>query len=218
MLKATFQALRVYQWSKNLLVLAALIFAQQLFEPGQVMRAVVAFMSFCLASSATYVFNDIMDIEKDRAHPKKRLRPLPSGAMSMGMAWALVVVLLGGSVALALSVRIEFLYAVLFYLALTVSYSIVLKHLVLIDVMAIALGFVARAMAGAIALDVTFSNWLVVCTLFLAMFLGLSKRRQELILLEDGAHTHRQVLHHYTTQYLDQRMGDLAQRLSAEEA
>ena len=204
MVKAVFQALRVYQWSKNLLVLAALIFAQQLFVPGQVLNALLAFVSFCLASSATYVFNDIMDIEKDRAHPKKRMRPLPSGAMSMAMAWFLVVALLAGSVAVALTVRVPFLYAVLFYIALTVAYSLVLKHIVLIDVMAIALGFVARAMAGALALDVTFSNWLVVCTLFLAMFLGLSKRRQELILLEDGAHTHRQVLHHYTTQYLDQ--------------
>lgn len=200
----TVRAMRVYQWSKNLLVLAALVFARQVYDPYQELRSLGALIAFCLAASATYLFNDIMDIEQDRAHPEKRHRPLASGALSVSTAWMASVILLVASIVVAYAVRPTFLLAVLFYLALTVSYSLVLKHLIIIDVMAVAIGFVTRALAGAIALDVHFSNWLVVCTLFLAMFLGLSKRRHEIILLEDDAQAHRSVLYHYSVHYLDQ--------------
>ncbi|HPO13806.1 MAG TPA: decaprenyl-phosphate phosphoribosyltransferase [Candidatus Hydrogenedentes bacterium] len=198
------RALRVYQWPKNLLVLAALVFARQAYDPYQELRALGALIAFCLASSATYLFNDIMDIEKDRAHPEKKSRPLPSGELSISTAWIIAALLLAGGVALAWLVRPVFLLTLLFYLVLTISYSLLLKNLLIIDVMAVALGFVTRALAGAIALDVAFSNWLVVCTLFLAMFLGFSKRRHEIILLEDDAQSHRSVLYHYSIHYLDQ--------------
>ncbi|HEX72059.1 MAG TPA: decaprenyl-phosphate phosphoribosyltransferase, partial [Candidatus Hydrogenedentes bacterium] len=158
------RALRVYQWTKNLLVVAALIFARQLGEPEQVLRSLGAFIAFCMAASATYLFNDLIDMEKDRAHPEKRLRPLPSGQMRPETAAMLSGALLLGAMALAWAVRPMFLLALLFYLALTISYSLALKHYLIIDVLAIALGFVTRALAGAIALDVKFSNWLVVCT------------------------------------------------------
>lgn len=197
------RALRMYQWTKNLLVLAALVFAEQLGEPGQVRLALLAFAAFCLASSATYLFNDLLDIEKDRAHPRKRDRPIASGALPVPHAIALMVLLIAGAVTIAAFIRPAFLAALLVYLALTVSYTLALKHLLLIDVMTVALGFVVRAMAGAIALGVVFTNWLVVCTLFLALFLGLSKRRHEILLLESDAGSHRKVLHHYSTQYLD---------------
>jgi 4-hydroxybenzoate polyprenyltransferase len=200
---AVVKALRVYQWTKNLLVLAALIFAEQLMIPGQVELAVLAFAAFCMASSATYLFNDLMDIEKDRSHPKKRHRPIASGALPIPAAWIMLVILLAGSIALGAYIRTEFLLPLLGYMALTISYSLFLKNWIIIDVMAVAIGFVLRAMAGAIALDVTFTNWLIVCTLFLALFLGLSKRRHEIVLLEEGAGSHRAVLYHYSTQYLD---------------
>lgn len=199
-----FHALRVYQWTKNLLVLAALIFAKQVMDPAQLLRSLAAFAAFCMAASATYLFNDFLDIEKDRAHPKKRMRPLASGALSIPAAWVMIIVLFAGSVAMGFTIRVPFLLSLLFYIALTISYSLFLKHFVIIDVMAVALGFVTRAMAGALALNVTFSNWLVVCSLFLALFLGLSKRRSEIVLLEDDAQNHRRVLLHYTVHYLDQ--------------
>jgi len=201
---AAFRALRVYQWSKNLLVLAALVFAKQATVPGQVAKSLAAFAAFCMAASATYLFNDLIDIRSDRCHPEKRLRPIASGDLSMPAACALLLLLFVGSMALGFAVRPAFLAAVLVYVALTVSYSLGLKHLIIIDVLAVALGFVVRAMAGAIALEVAFSNWLVVCTLFLALFLGLSKRRHEIVLLEDDAHNHRRVLYHYSVHYIDQ--------------
>ena len=198
------QPLRIYQWSKNLLVLAPLIFARQVHHPDQVERSLLAFAAFCMAASATYVFNDLMDIEKDRAHPEKRNRAIASGAMQPGMAWALVAALLVLAVSLGVMLNIEFLGMLLGYIVLTISYSLLLKHLIIVDVLALALGFVLRAMGGAAALGIEFSNWLVVCTLFLAMFLALSKRRHEMVLLNEEARAHRRVLLHYTVPYLDQ--------------
>ena len=198
------RALRIYQWSKNLLVLAALVFARQVLIPEQLAKSLLAFVAFSFAASATYLFNDILDIEKDRAHPKKRKRPIASGELNIPLAIGLSALLFLAALAIACSIRPQFLLALLFYITLTTSYSLILKHLIIIDVLSIALGFVARAMAGAIALEVVFSNWLVVCTLFLALFLGLSKRRQEILLMDDGAHEHRRVLYHYSVHYLDQ--------------
>lgn len=198
------RAMRPYQWTKNLLLFAALVFAGELGNPARIGISALAFAAFCLAASATYIFNDILDIESDREHPKKRHRPLASGVLSVPAALLMVVALFGVSLALAAYIRLPFLAALVAYVALTIAYSLHLKHLMIIDVMAIALGFVVRAVAGALALDVPFSNWLVVCTLFLATFLGLSKRRQEIMLLEGGAQSHRQVLQHYTVNYLDQ--------------
>lgn len=197
-------AMRPYQWTKNLLLFAALVFAGELSHPSQALVSLAAFAAFSLAASATYVFNDLLDIESDREHPKKCQRPLASGAMSPATARVLLVLLFGASLAIAWAIRQEFLVALLAYVVLTLAYTLKLKHVMIVDVLAIALGFVIRAVAGAIALNVPFSNWLVVCTLFLATFLGLSKRRQEILLLEEGAQSHRQVLQHYTVNYLDQ--------------
>ena len=196
-------ALRVYQWSKNLLVFAALIFAQQIHHPQQVLRSVIAFAAFCAASSTMYIFNDLMDVESDRLHPEKRTRPFASGALSYGTG----LVLCAGAFALALGLGFalgwRFLASVIFYLVLTALYTLSLKKIVIVDVLAIALGFVVRAMAGAIVLEVAFSNWLVVCTLFMSLFLGISKRRCEIASLDEDAAGHREVLGHYTIAYLD---------------
>lgn len=198
------QALRVYQWSKNLLVFAALLFAQEFFHTDKLLTSLLAFIAFCMAASATYLFNDLQDVENDRLHPKKRHRPIASGALPVPMAWITLLLLYAGAAAVGLYVGLGFSLTLAAYLILTLSYTLFLKHLIILDVMVVALGFVLRAMAGAIAIQVEFSNWLVVCTLFLALFLGLSKRRHEITLLETGASSHRKVLEDYSVHYLDQ--------------
>ncbi|HUW62876.1 MAG TPA: decaprenyl-phosphate phosphoribosyltransferase [Candidatus Bathyarchaeia archaeon] len=198
-----FKSLRAYQWSKNLLLFAALVFARQLQVPGQLTKAVIAFLAFCAASSAMYMLNDILDVKQDRLHPEKCKRPIASGKLSISTAGAAAVVL--GSVALGLSgfLGLGFLGIMAVYVFITVAYSLGLKNVFLVDVLVISIGFVIRALAGAVALDVPFSNWLMVCTLFLALFLSLSKRRYEIQLLEEEAVNHREVLGHYTVEYLD---------------
>jgi len=203
MISTLSSALRVYQWSKNLLVFAALIFAQQIHHPYQIVRSVMAFAAFCAASSTMYIFNDLMDIESDRMHPEKRSRPFASGVLSFGTGVFLCAGSLLASLALSVALGGPFMASVVFYLILTTLYTLYLKKLVIVDVLAIALGFVVRAMAGALALDVAFSNWLVVCTLFMSLFLGISKRRHEIYSLNEAAAEHREVLEHYTLAYLD---------------
>lgn len=200
---ALFKLLRVYQWTKNLLVFAGLVFAQQLGDTSQLIRSIEAFVAFCLASSAMYVLNDILDCEKDRAHPAKRNRPLASGLVKRGEALILFAVLFTGALLVGWRLGAPFLATIMGYLLITVLYTLKLKDLIILDVLIIAIGFVIRAMAGAIALSVSFSNWLVVCTLFLALFLGLSKRRNEITMLEEGAISHRAVLQHYNLPYVD---------------
>jgi len=197
------KTLRVYQWPKNLLVFAALLFAEQLLIPHQVLRSLLAFAAFCAASSAMYIFNDLRDMEADRIHPAKRRRPLASGALSRRAGIALLAGCLALAVVLSALLGTKFLLIVFFYLALTSSYTLFLKYVLLVDVLVVAMGFVVRAIAGAIALDVAFSDWLVVCTLFLALFLGLSKRRHEIALLDDEAIRHREVLGQYNVPFLD---------------
>ncbi|GMW00996.1 MAG: decaprenyl-phosphate phosphoribosyltransferase [Candidatus Hydrogenedentota bacterium] len=208
--QTSFGLLRVYQWTKNLLVFAALVFAQQFDEPSQILRSIAAFSVLCAISSAVYIFNDLIDIEKDRTHPEKRHRPLPSGQVGVPVALAFMLLLAGGSLAGAYALRPAFFLCVLIYVALVTAYTLVLKHLLIVDVLVIAIGFVIRAVSGAIVLDVAFSNWLVVCTLFLALFLGLGKRRRELEHLDDAATSHRAVLGLYTVRYVDALMLVLA--------
>lgn len=203
MLSILIKALRIYQWPKNLLVFAALIFAEQLLDPLQVLRSIGAFFAFCAASSAMYLFNDLYDIEADRRHPEKCNRPLPGGRMSVRFAWILLIICMATGMGLAVAVNLRFLTLLMFYLLLTALYTLSLKYVMLVDVIVIAVGFVIRAIAGAVALNVAFSAWLVVCTLFLALFLGLSKRRHEIHILEKQAVNHRRVLNEYSIQFLD---------------
>ncbi len=203
-------ALRIYQWPKNLVVLAAVVFAQELSHPENAARGIAALFVLCAVSSAVYLLNDLVDIEKDRAHPEKRHRPIASGAIRRSTAILLMVFLLAIGVVSAYLLKPMFLVAVLSYLTLNIAYTFWLKRVMIIDVMAIALGFVIRGVAGALVIDVTFSNWLVVCTLFLALFLALGKRRREIGLLEAEALQHREVLGHYTVPYLDSLMVILA--------
>jgi 4-hydroxybenzoate polyprenyltransferase len=197
-------ALRPKQWLKNLFVFAPALFAGDLFVERAMLRAGAAFAIFCAVSSATYLLNDVLDREADRQHPIKRYRAIASGQLSVSaalvMAAALATVGLVGAVGLSL----EFTAMVVAYIVATVSYSVHFKHSVILDVMVLAAGFVLRVAAGAAAVPVFASEWLLLCTLLLALFLGLSKRRHELTLLEAGASNHRRVLVHYSAELLDQ--------------
>ena len=198
------RALRPRQWTKNLFVLAGLVFAHQLGDPAQVFRALVAFVAFCLASSSIYLFNDLRDLERDRQHPLKSRRPLASGALAPGLAWAALVPLLLLSLLLAAWVGRDLLAIVAVYVGVQVLYTLVLKRVVILDVFCIAAGFVLRVLAGAVAIHVDVSRWLLICTTMISLFLGLAKRRHELTLAGEEASSHREVLAEYSPYLLDQ--------------
>ena len=191
---------------KNVFVFCALFFSESLFAWGAVRASLLAFLAFCLLSSAVYVLNDLVDIERDRAHPTKRFRPLAAGLVSEKVAMVFGVGLLGGALALLACLNLKFMLVALSYFALNVAYSFWLKHVVLIDIFVIAFGFVLRVVAGAVAIGVTASPWLLLCTLLLALFLGIAKRRAEVHLLEAGAGAHRKILLEYSPAMLDQLM------------
>ena len=198
------RAMRPHQWTKNALVFAALVFDRKFFDLGPVGDAVLAVVAFCLASSATYLVNDVRDIANDRAHPRKRFRPVASGELPIPVAVGASVVLVGLALALAWLVRPEFMGVVVAYLLLMGSYNLGLKQFAVLDVMMIAMGFVLRAAGGAVAIGVPISPWLYVCTALLSMFLGFAKRRSELATLGDEADRHRANLADYTVPMLDQ--------------
>jgi 4-hydroxybenzoate polyprenyltransferase len=197
-------SLRPEQWTKNLFVFAGVLFGGHLLDVPAMLRAVAAFAVFCALSGVVYIFNDLADRAADQQHPLKRLRPIASGRLSASTAAIAATIL--GVVSLAAAVLLSPMFAVLSatYVALLILYSIVLKHLVIIDALTIAAGFVLRAAAGAVAVFVPISHWLLVCTTLLALFLVLSKRRHELTLLADGAMTHRPILEEYSPYLLDQ--------------
>ena len=203
-LTAYVAAMRPKQWTKNAVVFAALVFDHKLDDLSRLAIVTGAFISFCLASSAVYVVNDLRDAESDRQHPRKRLRPIASGQLSAQSAWMLVGLLLVISLPLAFMLRPSFAAVIVGYLLLMSAYTVVLKHLVILDVFAISAGFVLRAAGGAVVLDVPISPWLYVCTVLLSLFIGFGKRRNELLLLESSAGSHRRNLDEYSLELLDQ--------------
>lgn len=202
---AAVKALRPKQWTKNGVLLVPLIFAKSAVEGGLVVKALVAVIAFSLLASGVYVINDWVDREKDRLHPEKRKRPIAAGHLGFGSAMFLTALCWVGAGALGWWLGLEFLGVLGGYLLLQVLYTGGLKHMVLLDVMAIALGFILRVVAGATAIDVSVSNWLFLCTLLGAVFLGFAKRRAELSSLEEAA-SHRANLADYTVPMLDQMM------------
>jgi 4-hydroxybenzoate polyprenyltransferase len=197
-------SLRPGQWTKNLLVFAGLLFGLRLFDRVAVARAVVAFIVFCCLSGVVYLVNDVADRESDRQHPHKARRPIASGALPVPIAAAAAFLIAVAALAAAVALGRPFFAGAIGYLALQTLYSGVLKHLVIIDVLTIAVGFVLRAVAGAVAVDVEISHWLLVCTILLALFISLAKRRHEIVLLAGGAAGHRPILGEYTPYLLDQ--------------
>ncbi|MFM8533566.1 MAG: decaprenyl-phosphate phosphoribosyltransferase [Acidimicrobiia bacterium] len=205
-----FVSLRPDQWHKNLIVFAALIFAVKLLDRAALANATAAFFVFCAVSGVVYLINDVSDREPDRLHPIKRQRPIAAGEISPGAALTVAALLGGAALAAAFWLRPAFGFAAAAYLALMVVYSRALKHLVVLDVMAIAIGFVLRAVAGGLVIDVHISSWLLVCTMLGALFLGLAKRRHEIRLLAGGAGGHRKILEEYDPYLLDQMIGVVA--------
>ncbi|MCC7371338.1 MAG: decaprenyl-phosphate phosphoribosyltransferase [Chloroflexi bacterium] len=201
---ALVRALRPKQWAKNLLVFAGLVFTYNLLNPGMLSRVALAFVVFCALSSAGYIWNDLRDVAADRLHPHKRHRPIASGQVPPALAVALGLVLGVAGLGLAVALGTSFALVASLYMLLTVTYSIWLKHLVLIDVFGISAGFVLRAVAGAVVIGVPVSPWLYFCTVLASLFLALGKRRNELELLASGAAGHRKNLEQYSLELVDQ--------------
>ena len=198
------QLLRPTQWAKNLVLFAALIFSKHLFNAEDVVVTVLAFCCFCLVASGAYVMNDIRDCERDRQHPLKSRRPLPSGRVPRSTAVAVAIGLVSVGLMGAFALGLGFGLLTGFYFAMQVAYTYAVKDMVILDVMSIATGFVVRAVAGGVVIGVPVSPWLIICTYLLALFLGFCKRRHELVLLEDRAIEHRVALREYSPYFLDQ--------------
>lgn len=204
MIRHLIRAMRPHQWLKNTFVLAPLFFNRMLFEPEAWTSVLQTFLCFCLLSSATYLFNDLRDRHTDRLHPTKRHRPLASGALSINVATAAFILLKASGLALAWHVNAGVFLLAALYALLMLTYSLGLKEVSVLDSMLVAGGFVIRVEAGAVALGIHATHWLILCTFLLALYLAFAKRRQELLDLAEVAGSHRSVLNRYTIAYLDQ--------------
>jgi len=195
---------RPKQWTKNGFLFAGLIFSRNVFHGPLLARAAAGFALFCLLSSAGYLINDVMDREKDRAHPVKRFRPIPSGALPVWGAVLMAVIMLGLGIGLSFRLGTGFGVYAAAYALLTIGYSLALKRVMILDLIVVACGFVLRAAAGAVVIDVTISSWLLLCTIFLALFLIINKRRHERVAMGERAEDHRSGLSRYSPYLLDQ--------------
>ena len=201
---AWLRLLRPVQWSKNAIVFAGAVFGGVIDEPARALQATLAFAVFCLISSSTYIFNDWRDASADRLHPTKRFRPLAAGTVDSRRALILAGILVAVGLIVSGSLSWWLLLVAVTYLALMSAYSLLLKHMVIVDVFVIAAGFVLRAVAGAVVVGVPISAWLLLCTMLLALFLGFCKRRGELIALNEESRIYRQTLQGYSVTMLDQ--------------
>jgi 4-hydroxybenzoate polyprenyltransferase len=205
MLRALLKSMRPRQWTKNIIVYAALVFDQQFFNLEAFLRTTAGFILFCLISSAVYIFNDLADVESDKQHPVKKNRPIASGKLPLPVAWTAGIALVVISLPLGYILSPEFFVVLLVYFLLIVAYSLWLKHFAILDVLVISAGFVLRVHAGVTLITVErFSPWLYVLTTLFALYIGFGKRRSELALLTHGAGAHRKVLDGYTLPLLDQ--------------
>ena len=186
-MKAVVQLIRPHHWIKNLFVFAPLLFSLRFLDPPSLWRSVLAFFSFSLVASGVYVINDIADRQEDRAHPRKRHRPLAAGRLSAALAAATAAVLLAASASLSLAFEPRLTAVLGLYLGLNVAYSLALKKIVILDVMLVAFGFLLRVVAGGVCIDVPVSNWMLLTTLFLSLFLGFGKRRMDALPACPGA-------------------------------
>jgi 4-hydroxybenzoate polyprenyltransferase len=202
--KPLLETMRPKQWAKNLFIFAGLIFGKKLFHPSLLVRNVLALVLFCLISSTIYLINDLADIEKDRQHPTKRRRPLPSGRLQPRTAMIAAALFSAISIPPAFLLNLQFGLVAAIYLATMIAYSLLLKNLVIVDVLVVSAGYVLRVAAGVIVTGVPFSPWLYVCTTLLALFISFSRRRHELLILAATAEEHRATLNEYTPRLLDE--------------
>jgi len=198
--------MRPQQWLKNFFIYAPIIFSQNLFNFPLLIRTTVAFIAFCILSGSLYIFNDLQDIEEDKQHPQKSKRPLASGRLKKSTATVSTVILAPLAFIIAGTLNQEFFIICLIYGTLQIIYSLWLKYVVIVDVFVIAAGFLLRVVAGGLVINVSLSSWLLICTILLAFFLAMSKRRHELVLLEHNAQNHRSILREYSPYLLDQMM------------
>ncbi len=201
------RSLRPGQWTKNLVIFAAIIFGERLLDSVAMTRVSLAFLAFCALSSSVYLVNDLVDRVSDQQHPLKRARPIASGTVSARLATWSALGLAALALGLAFFLGWPFFATAVAYGVLQLGYTWGLKHVVILDVLTISIGFVLRALAGGAVIDVPISNWLLLCTILLALFLALSKRRQEIVALEEQARRHRPALAEYTVPLLDQMIG-----------
>ncbi len=205
MLLAFIKSMRPRQWTKNVFILAPLVFDGQLLALNALIPTLSAFILFCFLSSTVYIFNDLFDAESDRKHPQKRNRPIASGQLPIKAAIIGLAILLLLSLGLGLFISTKFVIVEIVYFLMNIAYTLWLKHIPLIDVFTIAAGFVLRVIAGVVSIQVQqFSPWLYVLMTMLALYLGFGKRRAELALLADDSHSFRRVLEGYTIPLLDQ--------------
>lgn len=208
MLVGLLKSMRPRQWSKNAFVFVALFFDRKILDPASVGSTLIAFTLLCMMSSAVYLMNDLVDIENDRQHPIKKNRPLPAGELNPTVAGATSVVLAFASLLIGYVVSLELAFILLLYLLSQVAYTFWLKHVVLLDVLIVAAGFILRIAAGVVVIEVErFSPWLYVFGGFLALFMALGKRRHELVLLGADAATHRSILEDYNLDLIDRLQG-----------
>jgi 4-hydroxybenzoate polyprenyltransferase len=204
MVRAILTSLRPHQWTKNLLVFAALPLSFQLGDRRSQLAALLAFVLFCALSGAVYLINDVADVERDRLHPRKRYRPIASGALKSSHALVVALVLSLGALSAALLLGLPFFACAATYLLLNLAYSFRLKDVLIVDAISVSLGFVIRAVAGGLAIQAHIGDWLLICTILLALFLTLCKRRHELTSLSANASQHRRILSEYSPYLLDQ--------------
>jgi 4-hydroxybenzoate polyprenyltransferase len=198
--------MRLHQWIKNVILFAGIIFAKKLFDFHLLSKTILGFFLFSLIASSQYVINDYLDKNQDALHPEKKFRPLASGSIDASYALFLTCIILTVTLILAYLLNPGFFFLCLFYFFFNLLYSKVLKNLVILDVMSISIGFVIRAIAGAVLIHVSFSSWLILCTFMLSLFWGFSKRRGEILLLEDKANSHRKILQEYSPEFLNLMM------------
>jgi 4-hydroxybenzoate polyprenyltransferase len=204
-LAPTVRLIRPKQWTKNAFVFAPLIFARELFESSQELLALRAFAAFCAMASAVYVMNDLSDVAADRAHPVKKSRPIAAGIVSVPQALLIIAGLLVLSAVAAWGMDPRFITVLTAYAVINIAYSIRLKEVLLLDVFIVAAGFMLRVLGGAYAIGVSVSSWIVLCSLFISLFLGFAKRRGEMVLFQaSSAPPERKVLRLYTIEYIDQ--------------
>jgi len=198
------RSMRPKHWVKNVVVFAALVFSSSFFNPKKDLRSLIAFLLFCLVAGSVYLINDIADIEKDKKHPEKSKRPIPSGELPIPVATAVAVVFSLGSLTAGFYLSLYLGVILGAYLFSNLLYSFWLEEIIIIDVFIISLGFVLRAIAGAVVIDVSISSWLVISTMFLALFLALNKRKAEFTFNQDQNYENSSILEEYTQRYLDQ--------------
>lgn len=206
MIKELLITMRPQQWYKNLVLFVSIIFSLNIRNLEMWPIVISAFFVFCLISGGEYIINDIIDREKDKKHPKKQKRPIASGKLKLNHALLFSIILIIGGLIVSYFINIQFMILSISYILLILFYSLILKHIIIVDILVISIGFVIRAIAGGVAINVFVSPWLIVCTFLVALFLAIAKRRHEVVLLGDDGKNHRKILSDYSTIVLDQMM------------